>query len=253
MPGGDLEKTFFVLCVRGNRSYGTNDFHDSDDGTITDRATGLMWSKNDSGKGLNWESALEWVQARNAENYGGHNDWRLPHAKELQSIVDYTRSPDITASPAIDPLFSCTRITNEIGQADYPYYWTATTHATPLSGENAVYIAFGRAAGWPTGMPGMGGGRGGSGQRRPFPPPDGPGLGGPPDFDGPGFGPASYHFSDVHGAGAQRSDPKTGDPGGFPHGHGPQGRHPHLQLRPPGAQSREVNQQAFCLRSSIAA
>jgi hypothetical protein len=28
---------------------------------------------------------------------------------------------------------------------------------------------------------------------------------------------------DVHGAGAQRSDPKTGDPAAFPHGRGPQG------------------------------
>jgi hypothetical protein len=28
---------------------------------------------------------------------------------------------------------------------------------------------------------------------------------------------------DVHGAGAQRSDPKTGDPNNYPNGHGPQG------------------------------
>jgi hypothetical protein len=28
---------------------------------------------------------------------------------------------------------------------------------------------------------------------------------------------------DVHGAGAQRSDPKKGDPATFPHGRGPQG------------------------------
>jgi hypothetical protein len=28
---------------------------------------------------------------------------------------------------------------------------------------------------------------------------------------------------DVHGAGAQRSDPKNGDPGDYPYGHGPQG------------------------------
>lgn len=33
----------------------------------------------------------------------------------------------------------------------------------------------------------------------------------------------TYHYSDVHGAGAQRSDPKTGDPAQFPHGRGPQG------------------------------
>jgi hypothetical protein len=37
----------------------------------------------------------------------------------------------------------------------------------------------------------------------------------------PGYGTAQ--FADVHGAGAQRSDPKAGDPTAFPHGRGPQG------------------------------
>jgi len=227
MPGG-MDKTFFVQCVRGNPQYGTNDFHDNADGTITDRATGLMWSKTDSGNGMNWQEALAWVQKKNAEQYLGHNDWRLPHAKELQSIVDYSRSPDTTSSPAINPLFRCTQISNEISKADYPYYWTSTTHASIIAGGNAVYIAFGRAAGWPTGVPGQGGGpgRGGPGPGGPGrggPPPGGPGMGGPPGFGRPGSGPVSYHFCDVHGAGAQRSDPKTGDPAQFPHGRGPQG------------------------------
>ena len=145
MPGGGMEKTFFVQCVRGNPSYGTNDFHDNGDGTITDRATGLMWSKTDSGKGLNWEAALAWVQAKNAKKYLGHDDWRLPHAKQLQSIVDYTRSPDTTGSPAIDPLFTCTKITNENGQADYPFYWTGTTH-TSLLGVRAMPFTLPSAA-----------------------------------------------------------------------------------------------------------
>ena len=61
----------------------------------------------------------------------------------------------------------------------------------------------------------------------------------PPPF-GPGGPPVSAGWSslmqapqgpagsvpllvDVHGAGAQRSDPKAGDPAMFPHGRGPQG------------------------------
>jgi len=142
-----MDKTFFVQCVRGNPNYGKNDFHDNNDGTITDRATGLMWPKEDSKKGLNWEETLAWVQAKNKENYLGHNDWRLPTAKELHSIVDYTRSPDTTSSAAIDPIFACTQITNEAGQADYPCYWTGTTHGAAI-GRAAVYIAFGRAMGY---------------------------------------------------------------------------------------------------------
>ncbi|MGD0060914.1 MAG: DUF1566 domain-containing protein [Verrucomicrobiia bacterium] len=217
MPGGS-EKTFFVLCVRGNPGYGKNDLHNNADGTITDHATGLMWSKADSGNGMNWQNALAWVQQQNAKRFLGHNDWRLPSVKELQGIVDYTRCPDTTQSPAIDPLFNCTAITNEVGESDYPWYWSATTHAGFHGGGAAMYVAFGRAAGWLPARP-MGGGppepRGGF--------EGGPGPGGPPDA-GPEDGDhGDYHFVDVHGAGAQRSDPKAGDPAMFPHGRGPQG------------------------------
>jgi len=223
MPGG-REKTFFVLCVRGNPNYGRNNFLDDGDGAISDRATGLVWSKTDSGKGMNWEDALNWVQKKNAEKFLGHGDWRLPSVKELQSIVDYTRSPDTTQSPAIDPLFNCSAITNEAGQADFPFYWSATTHAGFRGGEAAMYVAFGRGSGWMR-PPRIGGGpperRGDFGGG---PGPDGPSDrppidGGPPEENDN----RDYHFVDVHEAGAQRSDPKTGDPARFPHGRGPQG------------------------------
>jgi hypothetical protein len=217
MPGG-AEKTFFVQCVRGNPSYGRNDFWNNADGTITDRATGLMWSKADSGRGMNWQDALAWVQKKNLEKYLGHDDWRLPSAKELQSLVGYTRSPDTTHSPAIDPVFNCTPITNEVGQADYPCYWTATTHAGLRGGGAAMYVAFGRAAGWLSGRALAGGRperRGGFGR--------GPGPGGPSGPGPQGKDAGDYHFVDVHGAGAQRSDPKAGDLAMFPRGRGPQG------------------------------
>ena len=218
MPGGGVEKTFFVLCVRGNPAYGKNDFHDNGDGTITDRATGLTWSKADSGAGLNWQDALAWVQKKNAEKFLGHADWRVPSVKELQSLVDYTRSPDTSQSPAIDPVFSCTTITNDARQADYPFYWSGTTHVGFRGGEAAMYVAFGRAAGWMSPR-GMAGGppdrRGGPGGGR--------GPGGPAGGGAQGKDAGDYHYVDVHGAGAQRSDPKSGDPAMFPHGRGPQG------------------------------
>jgi hypothetical protein len=178
------EKTFYVIYVRGSTDYGQNDFKDNGDGTITDAATGLMWTQGDSDTDLNWEEALAWAAQKNDENYLGYSDWRLPDAKELQSIVDYTRSPDTTGSAAINALFYTTPIINEAGETDFPCYWTGTTHAdaTAYPGVKAVYIAFGRAMGYMNGM-----------------------------------------WVDVHGAGAQRSDPKAGDPDAFPGGQGPQG------------------------------
>ena len=213
MPGGGMEKTFFVLCVRGNPAYGKNNFQNHRNDTITDNASGLMWSKSDSGRGLNWQDALAWVQQKNAENFLGHNDWRMPNAKELQSIVDYSRSPDTSGSAAIDPMFHCTQITNETGQADFPFYWTGTTHAGLTGGGAAVYISFGRAAGWMSTRSLAGG------------PPE---RRGPPEAGSSDRGSGEYHLVDVHGAGAQRSDPKSGDPKMFPRGRGPQGDAIHI-------------------------
>jgi len=173
----------FVRYVRGNLGYGINNFVDNGDGTITDTTTGLMWSQAGSGEGMDWEDALAWVQQKNEENYLGHNDWRLPNAKELQSIVDYTRSPKTTNSAAIDPTFEVISIVDERGETNYPFYWTSTTHASAaLGGDAAVYIAFGEA-----------------------------------------FGYMMNSWVDVHGAGAQRSDPKSGDVDDYPYGRGPQG------------------------------
>ena len=184
MPGQTEGKLFYARFCRGNTQYGQSNFIDNGDGTVTDEATGLMWSQSDSGEGMNWEDALAWVQQMNGKNYLGYNDWRLPDAKELQSLVDYTRSPDTTNSAAIDPIFQATEITNEAGEKDYPFYWSSTTFLRFGGVAAAVYVSFGE------------------------------GLG---SMDG-------VNVIDVHGAGCQRSDPKDGDPNDYPSwGHGPQG------------------------------
>lgn len=173
-------KAYFVLCVRGNPAYGKNQFRDNGDGTVTDSATGLTWQRLDSANGMNWAEALAYADRL---ELAGKTDWRLPDAKELQSIVDYGRAPATTGSAAIDPVFGVTTIRNEAGQDDFPCYWTSTTHeASGGRGATAMYVAFGRAMGYLRGR-----------------------------------------WMDVHGAGAQRSDPKEGDPADYPRGRGPQG------------------------------
>ncbi len=178
------DKTFYVICNRGDSNYGNNQWFDNNDGTITDNTHGLMWAQADSATGLDWEQALVWVEGQNASNYLGYNNWRLPNIKELQSLIDYSRSPESSGSAAIDPLFSISAISNEKGETDYPYFWSSTTHANlgQAPGANGAYVSFGRALGNMNGQ-----------------------------------------WLDVHGAGAQRSDPKTGDPSTYPTGHGPQG------------------------------
>lgn len=156
IKGYSIGMTYYGYYIRGNTSYGQNLFVDNEDGTITDQATSLMWMEYDSGYleageygdgTMNWEEALAWAAQMNEEAYLGYTDWRVPEAKELQSIVDYERSPTITDSPAIDPLFYCTPIVNLFGEDDYGFYWTSTTHAESGSASKAVYIVFGDAMG----------------------------------------------------------------------------------------------------------
>ena len=55
------EKAFNYLLVRGNNTYGINQFTDNGDGTITDQATGLMWMQDDNGVGVLWKDALSHI------------------------------------------------------------------------------------------------------------------------------------------------------------------------------------------------
>lgn len=88
----------------------------------------------------------------------------------------------------MDPAFEVTSFKAEGGRWDFPNYWSSTTHAGLYRASTAAYVAFGRSFGF---MPNRRTGR--------------------------------TMVLDVHGAGAQRSDPKAGDPARFPHGRGPQG------------------------------
>ena len=176
-PTGD--QTFFVRYVRGAPDYGTAQLVDNGDGTLSDQASGLTWMQTDSQQAFTWADALAYCENL---SWAGQDDWRLPNAKELYSIVDASRAPDVSNTAAANSLFQSTPITDEAGKPDYGYYWTSTTHSNRTAASEAVYIAFGRAMGY---------------------------------LDGA--------WTDIHGAGAQRADPKAGDPKSYAQGRGPQG------------------------------
>jgi hypothetical protein len=98
---------------------------DNGDGTVTDTVTGLMWDKCPDGQTANdcsggsafrftWANALARPVVLNSINYKGHNDWRLPSIRELESLVLIRLT-----HPAIDDVaFPNTDVTQ--------WYWSST-------------------------------------------------------------------------------------------------------------------------------
>ncbi len=128
-----------VTCPGQDGSYATGcpsegRFVDNGNGTVTDMCTGLMWQKdtadvNEDGQSTE-EDSIQWCNAMiYCENlsFAGHDDWRLPNIRELQSIVHYGR-----INPSIDPVFGAFK-TN---------YWSSTSNVSdPGLG---WYVVFGR-------------------------------------------------------------------------------------------------------------
>ena len=130
----------------------TLSFTDNGDGTITDNNTGLMWEKkankdfvvnpddlHDADNNYTWDAGLGgiffWIQALNSTNFAGHNDWRVPNAKELYSILDLEPDgfflPPAFSSPCRTCTGSscvpCTDITSpDCSCNSNDAYWTST-------------------------------------------------------------------------------------------------------------------------------
>lgn len=133
----------FTKNVNISKDYNHNgicDGHESCNGTITDRLTGLIWLQNANcpNTGGDWQTALDNVVQLNTNGTingndcgdtskaGSHQtDWRLPNVRELQSLVDYGQS--YPTLPSNHPFVNF----------EATYYWSATTDAASGAGSLA--------------------------------------------------------------------------------------------------------------------
>lgn len=101
-----------TLWGKHNSGQIKNDFEDNKDGTITDRATGLMWIKKANLGDPCFNTLKETIHKNlNYEKFAGYSDWRLPTVEEIGSIVTskpMSRGKTYTPNPTyfIDPIFA---------------------------------------------------------------------------------------------------------------------------------------------------
>ena len=66
----------------------------------------------------------------------GYTDWRLPSVRELQGLVDSSRS-----NPALP-------VGHPFTSVQFGYYWSATSGAYSTGNARVVYMGFGGAEGY---------------------------------------------------------------------------------------------------------
>lgn len=110
-------------------------FVDNGNGTVNDSQTGLMWLKDAGAIGrTEWSNAVEVCESM---HFGSYSDWRLPNARELESLVSYS-----TNSPPVSPdVFDNVKFTQDAA------YWTSTTFAE--DSDQAVECHFDTACQYP--------------------------------------------------------------------------------------------------------
>ncbi|HEA68472.1 MAG TPA: DUF1566 domain-containing protein [Desulfobacterales bacterium] len=110
-PGTKLNEKDIETCIKKYNFFDkklnekgdfTNDFVDNGDGTITDKATGLMWGKKGSSKKKSFYYAKKYVKKLNKKKFAGNKNWRIPTIEELYSLLE----PDMNQERYIHPVFA---------------------------------------------------------------------------------------------------------------------------------------------------
>ncbi len=112
-------------------AFAAKTYADNGGGTVTDPTTGLTWMR--CAMGQTWSGATctreastnTWEQANaitGTVTLGGQSDWRLPNVRELQTIVDRTRTwpaVDTTAFPSFPSMHYWSSSPNAISSPGY--------------------------------------------------------------------------------------------------------------------------------------
>jgi hypothetical protein len=95
------EYDFFEMS-RNFRGSFENEFIDNNDGTITDKATGLMWQKGGSSSSVENRGAKSYIKQLNKMRFAGFSDWRVPTVEELASLIKKVKIKGVHIEPVFD-------------------------------------------------------------------------------------------------------------------------------------------------------
>lgn len=86
--GKEALAVFGINELQRPENFVANDLLVTASGTISDRATGLLWQGDTSEEALTLAEAGAYPGRLNQEGFGGRDNWRLPTVTELLSLLD---------------------------------------------------------------------------------------------------------------------------------------------------------------------
>ncbi len=122
------ENTYQHAAIQSGIEWPTPRF-DVGENTVTDRLSGLVWTRNASfGQTvINWKDAGHMILQMNSRNVFGFDDWRIPHIRELESLLDLKMH-----SPALPENHPFENIED--------FYWSCTTSVYETRYAWALYM-----------------------------------------------------------------------------------------------------------------
>lgn len=147
-------------------------FVDNGDQTITDKLSGLVWTKDanlmvtrdpsydtdynesdlsqiQNDGAVSWQHALDYIKKLNNENYLGKNDWRLPNRNELASLINRQQqnsAPQLMGQGFLNVKGFVTYAQNGGTVTASKSYWSSSTASTDSLSWFAVTIGIASGA-----------------------------------------------------------------------------------------------------------
>lgn len=167
LVAGPLQATCMTANNQLTNSKPDELYIDHNDGTVTDRETGLMWTRcalgiefgeqSGGGQGCNsgdsigsaidysdWEAAVDAVNDQNDNELLGYDNWRLPNIKELSSLADSGCSGTALSSANQKSLnadiFDVTLVESQSGQVNKTELHRLWSSTPSPNNNNEVYI-----------------------------------------------------------------------------------------------------------------
>lgn len=133
-------------------------FIDNNNGTVTDKLTGLLWTKDADCYGfITWQQSLDFAKQLSDGHCGLNDgsqpgDWRLPNFNELRSIVEYDELLVLRDGSLFSPAIQKNYFSYLQYKTGDDYYWSSTSSADSSYRAYTVHFGGGVDYRWDKGL-----------------------------------------------------------------------------------------------------